>query len=160
MSHKVKLYPVSDSYSFGRDYDEKPFVYENGEIIPLLDSKNVSYINIENFVGGGESVSFELVAYNGNGIVFTSYLKFIEVKGDFKMNFLIHSEEELSDEIKYLIEKNVKHYHSIMFKTSPLTVDENSFFEDINEYKGNSFLYSRISKSDVENLIKQLQDKQ
>jgi len=158
MSEQIKLYVIQDSYSFHPEYDITALVYEDGDLVRLLDSKNSTSINVENFIGGGESVSFELVAYKGDGVVFVSYMKITNDGVKLTYNYTIISENELSDELKTFIKSQCTGA-LIEFKLGELTVDKKDFFEDVNEYKGNELLYGRISKNDVDELIKSLEEK-
>lgn len=163
---QVKLFEVQNSYSFHPEYDVAPFVYENGDIKRLSESNNAVETNVENFVGGGESVSLDLVAYNGDGIVFISYVQIEKIDGKLNYDYTITSENELSDEVKLFITNDIQKWRekkeepfNIKFEIGAFTVEQSSFFENLEDYKGCEFLYSRITKSDVEILIKRLEEK-
>jgi hypothetical protein len=158
----VKIYSIFDAYSMNWNldgsYNSNVYVIEEDKVVLLKESKQSLYENIENFVGGGEAVDFDVLAYAGTNIVFSEYSKL----KDGIVNISITTSLELDTEKKALIEKfySKKEYAKIFeFKVKELEIDPLSFYTNTEDYEGNNILYSRFNIKDLENLILQLESK-
>lgn len=163
LKKEVRICAVFDAYTFSSkhegDYNANTMVFENGKFTALKEHALADYCNAENFVGGGESVDLDVACCPSYLPVVSIYQK---IEGG-AMNISIASANPPSDEMKAAIEALYSDGPQFEKRfTYSLDFSEYSredFYINTNDYKGNDFLFSRIDRGMVDELIQKVQEK-